>query len=782
MKLDFKGINWRFIGQVGGLTILFTYLWLFNSTNYDFMDAGKMLVGVILLCVIGLIWIIRGNHAANPIKFPLIIYVGVFILTSLTSIDSRRSLGEGLYLLVSVFILTITMEISASGVGWRRIFLALAISGGIVMIFLWMPVIFWYRDWLASSSGQFIPDIIYRLPTATVNSFFLNVLMFLGFAGILGFKSLAGKIVSAVYLAPVIGLSFFASSRAAWLGELIGFLLLAFFFYRRNSTKILNVWRFLRLRWGLTILIIIVGIIEAVGGGFLLYRQTIHPTHGDVASSRAGLWGPAFPTILQYPVLGQGPFTYQISFVRAESVPPKEFFPHAHNVILNILAEMGIIGLLAFLVVYFAGWKTLIHQIRSRNPEDKPGVWAAAAILAVFSIQGFFDSYHIDPMGLWAMLIMCGAAVGEPIVRKKVSFIVRPWWILILIVAAILNYLVFKPYSDGVAAADHNDWKNASLQLGKAIQIDPNNAINQQQYGLVESVLAKDGNPATLDLAIRSFEQAVRLDPNWAQNHIDLGLLYLKRNQNSSDLDAGINELKKAVHLAPDSDIFWLNLGIAQENSGDRPGASQAYERVLSINPDLIDAYFWRSTSLRAEVGSSWRQKNPIKSDLSLSELERAVTTDPSYANFRTDLAEALLQAGRISDAKAQLQQAQLSVNIPGISSLQQEWLNAEIIASSGKISEAAQSGQHVIDQYLFQGLNGPGTSGSISKYAQEGFRRPVMAIEFVPWVETISLTDGWGQRLAKLIGWYEQLGDNQNAQKMLGVLYSAIPDFIESK
>jgi hypothetical protein len=43
MNLSFRAVRWSFIGQVGGLTILFVYLFLFNSTNYDFMDAGEML-------------------------------------------------------------------------------------------------------------------------------------------------------------------------------------------------------------------------------------------------------------------------------------------------------------------------------------------------------------------------------------------------------------------------------------------------------------------------------------------------------------------------------------------------------------------------------------------------------------------------------------------------------------------------------------------------------------------------------------------------------------------
>jgi len=778
MNFDLRKVDWKFIGQIGSLTILFTYLFLFNSTNYDFMDAGKMFTGVILLCAVGLVWIVRGNRSSNPLRIPLIIYAAVFLLTGITSVDPRRSLGEGLYLLVGIFLLCISMEMAASGIEWRRIFLAMAIAGGIVMFFLWVPVFFWYRDWLASAPGQFIPSIIYRLPTATVNSFFLNVLFFLGLAGILGFKSLAGKIISAIYLAPVIGLSYFASSRAAWLADGLGFLVLAFFFYRKNQASILKIWRFLRLRWVLLVLLAIVVVVEGVGGGFLLYRQTIHPTHGDVASSRAGLWGPAIPTFLQHPILGQGPFTFQISFVRMDSVPPWEFFPHAHNVILNILAEMGLLGLFAFLIVYMASWVTLFRRLKIKKPDNQPVVWTAMAILVVFSVQGFFDCYHIDPMGLWAMLIMCGAAVGEPVINKLKTPFSRPWWILLLVGGGLLNYLVFKPYSDGVNAANQNEWNTASQQLNEAVRLDPNNAIAQQQNGLAESILAEKNNPAALEFAIHSFEQAVRLDPDWAQNHLDLGALYLKRNNSAADVASAISEFKKGVALAPDATIFWLNLGAALETSGDTQNAVQAYEKVLTLNPDLIAAFFWRSSSVRKQASTDWRIQNPAKPEPTISELKQSIAKEPSYAPHRINLAKALFQEGRLSDARQQLMQAQLSVFPFGMTSLEVDWWDAELLAATGNVEKAAQSGQKVFDQYLFQGLYGPGTSGSLSKYAQEGFRRPVMAIEFVPWVNTIPLTDTWGQRLAKLVGWYDQLGDKANAQKMREVLNKVIPDF----
>jgi hypothetical protein len=142
------------------------------------------------------------------------------------------------------------------------------------------------------------------------------------------------------------------------------------------------------------------------------------------------------------------------------------------------------------------------------------------------------------------------------------------------------------------------------------------------------------------------------------------------------------------------------------------------------------------------------------------------------------NLAQSYFKAGRISDARQQVEQARLGYSRPGIVDLELDWLDAEIMAAEGQVQQAAELGQKTLDSYLFQGLNGPGTTGSITKYAQQAFRRPVMAIEFVPWVQTIQLPDVWGQRMAKLASWDEQLGKADATTQVTQILLRDIPDF----
>lgn len=48
--------------------------------------------------------------------------------------------------------------------------------------------------------------------------------------------------------------------------------------------------------------------------------------------------------------------------------------------------------------------------------------------------------------------------------------------------------------------------------------------------------------------------------------------------------------LSTAVHWSPGNALWWTRLGFARENAGDLREAVVAYERALSLNPQLVDA------------------------------------------------------------------------------------------------------------------------------------------------------------------------------------------------
>jgi tetratricopeptide (TPR) repeat protein len=85
-----------------------------------------------------------------------------------------------------------------------------------------------------------------------------------------------------------------------------------------------------------------------------------------------------------------------------------------------------------------------------------------------------------------------------------------------------------------------------------------------------------------------AYERALRLDPNHADAHVNLGRLL---HEQGSAADAEWH-YRAAMTANPDHETAAFNLGVALEDL-DRPNdALQAYERAITLDPENADAHY----------------------------------------------------------------------------------------------------------------------------------------------------------------------------------------------
>jgi tetratricopeptide (TPR) repeat protein len=72
-----------------------------------------------------------------------------------------------------------------------------------------------------------------------------------------------------------------------------------------------------------------------------------------------------------------------------------------------------------------------------------------------------------------------------------------------------------------------------------------------------------------LDEAIAEYRAAIRIKPDYAEAHLDLGLVQGKQRK----LEEAIAELRAAIRIKPDHAEAHFNLGIALANQGRRDEA-----------------------------------------------------------------------------------------------------------------------------------------------------------------------------------------------------------------
>ncbi len=102
---------------------------------------------------------------------------------------------------------------------------------------------------------------------------------------------------------------------------------------------------------------------------------------------------------------------------------------------------------------------------------------------------------------------------------------------------------------------------------------------------LLGQMAARDGESRK---AIAFFQEAIQGDPNLADAHLNLGVLY----HEAGDYEAAIGAFEAAIRVDPAYAPAYMNLGNSYRKLGRFDQAEEAYRKALKWDPDCADCYF----------------------------------------------------------------------------------------------------------------------------------------------------------------------------------------------
>lgn len=342
----------------------------------------------------------------------------------------------------------------------------------------------------------------------------------------------------------------------------------------------------------------------AVGPGLLLRASA----GGEAV--RTDFYAESVRMFQSSPLVGTGPGTWVVE--RIAFTPPSEtdyYVPHAHNIYLQTLAEFGLVGLLAGVVVVFALGRLLLGALRDPDPGRRRMGWATLFATVYFGAHQLLDSYANAPAILFAFAIPVawldatapeGPRLSVPRLRWAWA---RPRTIGVLAgaagIVAIGSSAAFLAWSEnGAMLMSHardllNDRKPAEAiaPLIEAIRIDPAMPPYHLALGLA---LADTGDLAGAEGHLSMAATMDSVPEAW----LDLAAVRARLGET----DAAREALSQALRLGDQQAGVALGAGVVQLQIGEIDDAVDSFADALLITPTLAGDSWWTSDHARAAV------------------------------------------------------------------------------------------------------------------------------------------------------------------------------------
>ncbi len=224
--------------------------------------------------------------------------------------------------------------------------------------------------------------------------------------------------------------------------------------------------------------------------------------------------------------------------------------------------------------------------------------------------------------------------------------------------------------------------RNATYQTSPGIWADtvakaPMNPRAHNNLGIALQDL-----PGRLDDAVAEYNEAIRLNPGYAEVHFNLGNALLKIPGRSVE---AIAQYEQALVLEPGLVEAHFNLGSALDGVGGRTDEAIAqYKEVLRLRPDYAEAYYNLGCTVAKKPGrlkeaiGYYNEALRLKPDLAeahfnlgcalddlpgrmneaIAQYRKALRLRPGYVEAHSNLGTDMISLGRVPEAIAQYEEA----------------------------------------------------------------------------------------------------------------------------
>lgn len=184
----------------------------------------------------------------------------------------------------------------------------------------------------------------------------------------------------------------------------------------------LNVYFYLLKKLSNREFILIFSLAILMGASFIFFEDFFepYPASGAVSFMRLNTWGQSLQGILAHPLLGLGLGSLKLTLAR-----------YSHNLFLQIWAEMGILGLAAWLWIIYESFRVGMRKLKNPGSSENIAVFFTHTMS---SLRYFFDTQQLKNTPVFLISLLASSAVFLSHNILNFSFFLPEvaliWWLI----------------------------------------------------------------------------------------------------------------------------------------------------------------------------------------------------------------------------------------------------------------------------------------------------------------------------------------------------------------
>lgn len=362
-------------------TLLGVFLSVFSAAILPTMICAGLIALTFLSFIIKLIAEKDRKYVITPMSFLVVSFIMIAVFSSVTSFNPQKSIVTMfLYVLFacSYFLIVNTVKTKNQ---WYNLVITFIISGFLVScIGIYQNFFMETTDtsWIDEDMFEEIGTRVYStLENPNVLGQYLVLLTPLAFGMMWSVKEKSSKLILFVITLAMGACLIFTWSRAAWVGIILA---IGFFLLMKDR------------RWSALCILALIILPFVLPESIMARLMSIGNVKDSSTAYRVSVWIASLRIAGDYWLSGIGLGTGAFERVYQHyALNGAGFALHSHNFYIELVVEMGILGLVIFLMIIFASYKGIV-SIKEKNTVNKNISLAIGGALAGYLFQGVAEN------------------------------------------------------------------------------------------------------------------------------------------------------------------------------------------------------------------------------------------------------------------------------------------------------------------------------------------------------------------------------------------------------